>query len=181
MKTILFFAPAVLFCVSPASAEGGARQSLEKSPRHQEWVQIKHDNRTVHAFVVYPETKGKATSVVLIHEIFGLSDWARSMGDQLAAAGYIAIVPDMLSGFGPNGGKSSDFPSVDAAREANSKLDQDVVVADLSATADYVKKLPGSNGKIVVAGFCWGGSQSFNFAAKRKDLSAAFGFYGRSS
>lgn len=178
MKTILTFAAALLFCVSSASAQDWARQSLEKSPRHQEWVQIKHDNRTVHAFVVYPETKGKATAVVVIHEIFGLSDWARSVGDQLAAAGYIAIVPDMLSGFGPNGGKSSDFPSVDAAREANSKLDQDVVVADLNATADFVKKLPASNGKIAVAGFCWGGSQSFNFATKRKDLSAAFVFYG---
>jgi len=178
MKTIFIFAAALLFCVSSASAQDWARQSQEKSPRHQEWVQIKHDNRTVHAFVVYPETKGKATAVVLIHEIFGLSDWARSMGDQLAAAGYIAIVPDMLSGFGPNGGKSSDFPNEGAAREANSKLDQDVVVADLNATADYVKKLPASNGKIVVAGFCWGGTQSFNFATKRKDLSAAFVFYG---
>src|SRR5258707_15253648 len=102
MKTIFFLAAALFFCVWPGRAQDWARQSMEKSPRHQEWVQIKHDNRTVHAFVVYPETKGKATVVVLIHEIFGLSDWARSMGDQLAAAGYVAIVPDMLSGFGPN-------------------------------------------------------------------------------
>lgn len=178
MKTILTFTAALLFCLSPASAQDWAKQSLEKSTRHQEWVQIKHDNRVVHAFVIYPETKQKATAVVVIHEIFGLSDWARSAGDQLAANGYIAIVPDLLSGFGPNGGKSSDFPSVDAAREANSKLDQDIVTADLNAVADYVKKLPAANGKLAVAGFCWGGSQSFRFATNRGDLSAAFVFYG---
>ncbi|MBZ5523202.1 MAG: dienelactone hydrolase family protein [Acidobacteriia bacterium] len=178
MKTILTFTAVLLFCFSSAFAQDWAKQSLEKSPRHQEWVQIKHDNRVVHAFVIYPETKQKATAVVVIHEIFGLSDWARSAGDQLAANGYIAIVPDLLSGFGPNGGKSSDFPSVDAAREANSKLDQDIVTADLNAVADYVKKLPAANGKIAVAGFCWGGSQSFRFATNRGDLSAAFVFYG---
>ncbi|HYL91779.1 MAG TPA: dienelactone hydrolase family protein [Alphaproteobacteria bacterium] len=167
----LAFAPSVL-------AQDWAVQNLEKSPRHQEWVQIKHDNRTLHAFVIYPETKGKATAVVVIHEIFGLSDWARSAGDQLAAAGYIAIVPDLLSGFGPNGGRSKDFPSVGAAREANSNLDPAIVTADLNAAADYVKRLPAANGKIAVAGFCWGGTQSFRFATTRPDLSAAFVFYG---
>src|ERR1044071_1961895 len=86
-----------------------AKQSLEKSPRHGEWVAVKHDNRVVHSFIVYPEVKRKSTAVVVIHEIFGLSDWVRSVTDQLAAAGYIAIAPDLLSGAGPNGGKTSDF------------------------------------------------------------------------
>ena len=148
-------------CLSTGFAQDWAKQKLEKSPRHGEWVQIKHDNRTVQAFVVYPETKQKAPVVIVIHEIFGLSDWARTVADQLAANGYIAIAPDFLSGMGPNGGKSSDFPSVDAAREANSKLDPDQVTADLNAVADYAKKIPAGNGKIAVAGFCWGGSQSF--------------------
>lgn len=169
---------ALLLCSLPSLAQDWAKQKLEKSPRHQEWVQIKHDNRTVQAFIVHPETKGKAPAVLVIHEIFGLSDWARSVADDLAAKGYIAIAPDFLSGMGPNGGKSSDFPSVDAAREANSKLDPDQVTADLNATADYLKKLPSFNGKLAVAGFCWGGGQSFRFATNRKDLSAAFIFYG---
>ena len=168
----------LLLCSLPSFAQDWAKQKLEKSPRHQEWVQIKHDNRTVQAFIVYPETKGKAPAVLVIHEIFGLSDWARSVADDLAAKGYIAIAPDLLSGMGPNGGKSSDFRSVDSAREANSKLDPDQVTADLNATADYVKKLPSFNGKLAVAGFCWGGGQSFRFATNRKDLSAAFVFYG---
>ena len=104
--------------VVSAPAQDWARQALEKSSRHGEWVTVKHDNRAVQAFIVYPEVKKKAPAVVVIHEIFGLTDWVRLVADQLAAHGYIAIAPDLLSGFGPNGGKSSDFPSVDAAREA---------------------------------------------------------------
>jgi len=165
-------------CLPLAGAQEWAKQKLEKSPRHGEWVEIKHDNRTVQAFVVYPESRQKAPVVIVIHEIFGLSDWARTVADELAANGYIAIAPDFLSGLGPNGGKSSDFPSVDAAREANSKLDPDQVTADLNGVADYARKLPASSGKLAVAGFCWGGGQSFRFATTRKDLSAAFVFYG---
>jgi carboxymethylenebutenolidase len=178
MKRAIAIAAALLFTVQLAWAQDWAKQTLEKSPRHQEWVQIKHDNRVVQTFVVYPESKQKSTVIIVIHEIFGLSDWARSVADQLAAQGYIAVAPDLLSGMGPNGGRSSDFPSVDAAREANSKLDPAQVTADLNAVADYAKKIPAGNGKIAVSGFCWGGTQSFRFATNRKDLSAAFVFYG---
>jgi carboxymethylenebutenolidase len=178
MKLVQLLAIASMLCPLSLAAQDWAKQTLEKSPRHQEWVQIKHDNRVVHAFVVYPEVKQKAPVVIVIHEIFGLTDWARTVADKLAANGYIAIAPDFLSGLGPNGGRSSDFPSVDAAREANSKLDSAQVVADLNAVADYAKKLPAANGKLAVAGFCWGGKQSFNFATNRKDLGAAFVFYG---
>jgi carboxymethylenebutenolidase len=170
---------AVLFCLLlPAAAQDWARAALEKSPRHQEWVAIKHGERTVHAFVVYPESKRKAAAVVVIHENTGLTDWARSVADQLAAAGYIAIAPDLLSGKAPDGGKTSNFASADAAREAIGRLEPDQITADLNAAADYVKKLPAASGKVAVAGFCWGGRQSFRFAANRADLAAAFVFYG---
>ncbi len=172
------FAAGVLFPLVSISAQDWARQQLEKSPRHGEWVQVKHGDRTVHAFLVYPEVKNKATAVVVIHEIFGLTEWVQTVADELAANGYIAIAPDLLSGMAPNGGKTSDFPSVDAVRQAISKLEPDVITADLSASADYVKKLPAANGKVAVAGFCWGGSQSFRFATNRPDLAAAFVFYG---
>jgi len=178
MKRALVVAVALLLTVPVCFAQDWAKQKLEKSPRHGEWVQIKHDNRTVSAFVVYPESKQKAPVVLVIHEIFGLTDWVRSVADKLAENGYIAIAPDLLSGMGPNGGKSSDFASVDAAREAIGKLDPDQVTADLNAAADYGKKLPAANGKLAVAGFCWGGGQSFRFATNRKDLNAAFVFYG---
>jgi carboxymethylenebutenolidase len=177
MRYLKTLTAALLLC-SLAIAQDWAKQTLEKSSRHQEWVQIKHGSRVVHAFVVYPEVKGKAPVVIVIHEIFGLTDWVRTVADKLAANGYIAIAPDFLSGMGPNGGRSTDFPSVDAAREVNSKLDSAQVVADLNAVADYAKKLPAANGKLAVAGFCWGGKQAFNFATNRKDLGAAFVFYG---
>ena len=177
MKRTLAVALVLLSCLSRGISQEWAKQNLEKSPRHGEWVQIKHDNRTVQAFVVYPETKQKAPVIIVIHEIFGMTDWVQTVADQLAANGYIAIAPDLLSGMAQNGGRSSDFQG-GAAREAVSKLDADQVTADLNATADFAKKIPAANGKIAVAGFCWGGGQSFRFATNRKDLSAAFVFYG---
>jgi len=155
-----------------------AQQRLEKSPRHQEWVAVKHGDRVVHAFVVYPEVKQKARAVMVIHENRGLTDWVRSVADQLAEAGYIAIAPDLLSGKAPNGGKTSDFADSNAALEALRALDPDEVTADLNAVADYVRQLPAADGKVAVAGFCWGGMQSFRFATNRADLAAAFVFYG---
>jgi carboxymethylenebutenolidase len=177
---IRFAAAAVLLSLAATAmhAQDWARARLEASPRHHEYVPLKHGNRTVESFVVYPEVKTKAPVVILIHEIFGLSDWAKEMADELAAQGFIVIVPDLLSGFGPNGGGSSEFASQDAAVKAVSGLDPEVVMADLDAAADYGKKLPAGNGKIAVTGFCWGGGKSFAFATHRKDLSAAFVFYG---
>jgi len=169
-----------LLAVASASlpAQDWAKKRLEASPRHREYVTLKHDNRTVQALVVYPEVKNKASVVILIHEIFGLSDWAKEMADELAGAGFIVIAPDLLSGYGPKGGGSSEFASQDDTIKAVMGLDANGVLADLDAAADYGKKLPAANGKIAVAGFCWGGSKSFAFAAHRKDLSAAFVFYG---
>ena len=162
----------------PVLNDDWPKAKLDKSPRHQEWVSIKYGSRTVQAFVVYPEVKEKAPVVLVIHEIFGLSNWARSMADDLAAAGYIAIAPDLLSGFGPSGGGTDQFADQSARVKAVSGLDPKIVTSDLDATADYAKKLPASNGKLAVVGFCWGGSNSFAFATHRKDLSAAFVFYG---
>jgi carboxymethylenebutenolidase len=161
-----------------APAQDWAKARLEKSPRHGEWVKIKHDNRTVEAFVVFPEVKEKATAVVVIHEIFGLTDWVRGVADQLAEAGYIAIAPDLLSGMAPKGGGSAELGSGDAVRRAIMNLPADQVTADLNAATDYVAKLPACNGKVAVAGFCWGGGQSFRFATNNKDVKAAFVFYG---
>src|SRR5579871_5592059 len=98
-----------LFATSAAPAQDWAKAKLEKSPRHGEWVKVKHGDREVQSFIVYPEVKDKATAVVLIHEIFGLTDWVRLVADQLAEAGYIAIAPDLLTGKAPNGGGTADL------------------------------------------------------------------------
>jgi carboxymethylenebutenolidase len=167
----------VLLTAQVATAQDWAKAKLEKSSRHHEWVTIKHDGRSVETFVVYPEAKGKTPVVLVIHEIFGMTDWVQDLSDQLAEAGYIAVAPDLLSGMGPNGGRSSDFPE-GKANEAVSHLNPDQVTADLNAAADYAKKIPASNGKLFVTGYCWGGGQSWRFATNRPDLAAAFVFYG---
>ena len=160
-----------------ASAQDWAKEKLAKSSRHQEWVTVKHDGRAVETFVVYPESKDKRPVVVIIHEIFGMSDWVQDLADQVAEAGYIAVAPDLLSGMGPNGGRSSSFEQ-GKTNEAVGKLNPDQVTADLNAVANYGMKLPASNGKLFVAGFCWGGGQTFRFATNRGDVAAAFVFYG---
>lgn len=179
MKRLLIFVIALISYVIPAAAQDWAKQTLEKSPRHQEWQDVKYGDRVVHTFIVYPETKQKAPVVLVIHEIFGLTDWARSVADQLAAKGYIAVAPDLLSGAGPNGGGTSAFASSQDATKAISGLNPDTITSDLNAVADFAKKFPSANGKLAVAGFCWGGGQSFRFATNRKDLNAAFVFYGQ--
>jgi carboxymethylenebutenolidase len=153
-------------------------ERLNKSPRHHEWVKIEHGGRTLHCFVVFPEVKEKAAAMLVIHENKGLTDWVRSAADQVAEAGLIAVAPDLLSGLGPNGGKTDAFPSVDAATQALYKLPPDQVTADLNAAGDWALKQPACNGKLVVGGFCWGGAQTFRFATNRAKLSAAYVFYG---
>lgn len=178
MKKLLLIITVLSLLSVSAPAQDWAKQRVDKSPRHQEWVQVKYGNRTVNCFLVFPEVKNKATAIVVIHEIMGLTDWVRSLTDQLAEAGYIAIAPDLLSGAGPNGGGTSEFADRGAVGQAIQKLPPDQVTADLNAAADYVKKLPAANGKVAVAGFCYGGSQTFRFATNRADLKAAFVFYG---
>ncbi|HWF20276.1 MAG TPA: dienelactone hydrolase family protein [Verrucomicrobiae bacterium] len=178
MKRFLLLTTAGLLIAASASAQDWAKAKLEKSPRHGEWVKLHHDNRDVESFITYPEVKDKATAVVVIHEIFGLSDWARNVTDELAAAGYIAIAPDLLSGKGPNGGGTAALGGDDGARKVIGSLPPNQITADLNAAVDYVSKLPSCNGKVVVMGFCWGGGQAFRFATNNKDIKAAFSFYG---
>jgi carboxymethylenebutenolidase len=164
----------------PEVTQDWAKAQLAKSPRHREWVKVKYGNREVNSLVIFPEVKKKATAVVVIHEINGLSDWVQQLTDELAEAGYIAIAPDLLSGMGPNGGGTADVATKggNAVGQAIRDLPPDQITADLNAVADYVAKLPAANGKVAVAGYCWGGTQSFRFAMNRPSLKAAFVFYG---
>jgi carboxymethylenebutenolidase len=165
------------WAASSLGAQDWARQAVDKSPRRREWVTLKHDGRSLESFVAYPQGQAKAPAIVVIHEIFGMTDWVESVTDEFAAAGFVAVAPDLLSGMAPGGGRTKDFPPAEVG-QAIQKLPPDQVTADLNAVADYCKKLPGSNGKVCVVGFSWGGSQAFRFATNRKDLSAAFVFYG---
>ena len=132
-------------------AQDWAKARLEKSPRHRERVVVKHDGREVPTIVIYPETKDKKPVVLLIHDVAGVTDWFQSFADQVAAMGYVAVLPDLSSG-----------------------------TADLNAVADFGIKLPASNGTLFVAGIGRGGTQSFRFAADRSDVAAALVFCGAS-
>ncbi|MBA2432770.1 MAG: dienelactone hydrolase family protein [Chthoniobacterales bacterium] len=169
---------AVLAAAPTVQAQDWAKARLEKSPRHGEWVELKHGERTLKAFVVFPERKEKVPVVIVIHEIFGLTDWVRGVCDQLAEAGYIAIAPDLLS---KPGGGTETYESVDEARKAIAELSSEQVIADLHAASEHALKLPASNGTLAVSGFCWGGSWTIGYASKNPKLKAAYAFYGSSN
>jgi carboxymethylenebutenolidase len=134
----------------------------------------------VSAFVAYPERKDKAPVVIVIHEVFGLSDWVRGVVDRLAADGFIAIAPDMLSGKGPGGGGTDKFASRDDVVKAVRDLSATDVAAVLNAAGSYGKGLPAAKDKFATIGFCWGGAQSFLYATVQPGLNAAVVYYGTS-
>jgi carboxymethylenebutenolidase len=165
---------ALLMCNASCFAEeikDFGRDRLNTSPRHADWVDIQSGDRKIKAFVVYPEVKEKAPAVIVISEIFGLTDWVRSLCDELAENGVIAIAPDLHGG--------QKFEDLDAARKATSELPKEQVKSDLDATADYaLTKIPAGNGTLAVCGFCWGGGVTFAYANENPRLKAAYSFYG---
>jgi carboxymethylenebutenolidase len=188
---VLLAATVSLLSVSPSGAaelsaippdEAGAKAALEKSPRHHEWVDIAlpGGETRLTAFVAYPERKDKAPSVIVIQEIYGLTDWIRAVADRLAADGFIAIAPDLLSGKGPGGGGTKAFGSRDDVVQAVRELSAPEVVRMLDAVRRYATGLPAATAKVATVGFCWGGAQSFHYATMQPDLNAAVVYYGTS-
>lgn len=164
----------------PADDEAAA--ALQASPRHMEYVQLEDSglDRSIHTLVVYPERKDPAPIVIVIHEIFGLTDWVKGVADQLAAEGFIAIAPDFISGKGPDGGNSDSLPSPTAAIPLVSGLTGDEIDGTLRAAVEYAKKIPAGNNRVGAVGYCWGGRTVFNFAAATPGIDAAIVYYGTS-
>ena len=170
-----FFILLVFVCIAHSlfaeEIKDFGRDRLNSSPRHADWVDLKSGDRTIKAFVVYPERKDKAPVVLVVSEIFGLTDWVRSLCDELAENGVIAIAPDLHGG--------QKFEDLDGARKATYALPKEQVRADLNATADYaLTKIPSANGTLAVCGFCWGGGWAFEFAHSNPKVKAAYSFYG---
>jgi carboxymethylenebutenolidase len=194
VSTILLFALLSMQAPAPAAsplpprdpglpaAEETARAALESSPRHGEYVDVKIDpgQRPIRAWIVYPERKDKAGVVIVIHEIFGLSDWIRAVADQLAREGFIAIAPDFVSGHGPGGGGTDSVASRDDVVKLVRESTPEETVFRLNAVRDHARKLPAANGKVASIGFCWGGGRSFAYAAAQPALDAAVVYYGTS-
>lgn len=199
-QSVVMPAPTQAF---PPDAEHAA-EVLKNSPRHGEWVEVpmsrpappaaapKPDAKpgdappaaspdakpeTIKTWVVYPERKEAAPVVLVIHEIFGMTDWVRGVADALAAEGFIAIAPDLLSGKGPNGGATDSFQG-DKAREAIGALSGPEVARRLDAVRAYALALPSAKPASACIGFCWGGSTSFAYAASQPDLKGAIVYYG---
>ncbi|MEX2048082.1 MAG: dienelactone hydrolase family protein [Gemmatimonadota bacterium] len=173
-------APALAQSLPPD--EPGASARLNASPRHGEWVDIALPGSTVpiRTWAVYPERADNAPVVIVIQEIYGLSDWIRGVADQLAADGFIALAPDFLSGMGPNGGGTASLGARDNVVAAVRALTPDETNRRLDAVRAYALTIPSASGTIGVVGYCWGGSASFNYAVHQPDLDAAVVYYGTS-
>lgn len=170
MKRVALLLGLFLLAAPSVSAQDWAKERLDKSPRHHDWVTLKAGDHTFKAFIAHPEVSKKAPAVLVIHENMGLMDWVRETADEIASEGYIAIAPDLMG--------DKTYPSQDDARKAVASLDPNVVTDELNAAADYVEHLPSADGKLAVVGFCWGGGQSFRYATNNPHIKADFVFYG---
>ena len=164
--------------VSSLSAQDWAQQAVDKSPRRHEMVQVKYAARSLDTFIAYPQSRGKSPAVVMLHDVIAFAPWFENVADKFAEAGYIGVAPDMLSGRTPEERQATKTPEGKNLGPAR-RLPLDQVTADLNALADYALKLPSCNGKVCVVGFSWGGDEAFRFATSRRDLAAAFIFYGK--
>jgi carboxymethylenebutenolidase len=164
---------------APGDKYAEVKKQLESSPRHVDWIDIKSSSggAPIKSFVVYPERKDKAPVVIVVQEIFGLTDWIRGVADQLAKEGFIAIAPDFMSGLGPNGGGSAELGE-QGSTQAIGKLTDDDKVRILNDVRTYAATIPSANGKLGVVGFCWGGGTAFLYARKQPALNAAVSYYG---
>jgi carboxymethylenebutenolidase len=152
--------------------------ALKSSPRKSEWVDIKGSNGTpIKSFVVYPDRRDKAPVVIVVMEIFGLSDWIRGVTDQLAKEGFIAIAPDFLSGMGPNKGGSAELGS-QGSTQAIGALTLDDRMRIMNDVRTYALTIPSANGKLGTVGFCWGGGTTFAYALAQPALNASVSYYG---
>jgi len=152
----------------------GGRTPLDPVTTHGEWVYVRKGADSIRAYVAYPERKTKAPAIIVIHEIFGLTEWEPTVADRLAKEGYVAILPDLLSS------KYGRSPAdADSGRKLVGDLEPERVTADLDAVYAYVNGLPAvERDKIGTIGFCWGGGQSFRYATNNPNLKAAVVCYG---
>jgi carboxymethylenebutenolidase len=160
--------------------EADALAALNASPRHGEMVDVPQPGGgpPIRTWVVYPERAEKAGIVIVIHEIYGLSDWIRGLTDALAREGFIGVAPDLVSGMGPGGGGTDSAATRDDVVKMVRGLTPQETASRLAAVRDYALKLPAANGRWATIGFCWGGSRSFEQAAATPAPQVALVFYG---
>jgi len=187
-KLYVFFLLLVVVLIQPLSSQllppssETAKETLEQSPRHGEYVDVSFQDHEypINTWVVYPERPTRAPVIIVIHEIFGLTDWIRAIADDLAKQGFLALAPDFISGLGPGGGGTESIESRDDVVRTIRSLTPDDVIQRLDAVRDYALTIPAATDRISTAGFCWGGTMSFYYATAQTELSTAIIFYGTS-
>jgi carboxymethylenebutenolidase len=175
MRQLSYLAVGIGALLVGAAGANAVRHTRPSSPTtHGEWVYIKKGADSIRAYVAYPERKDKAPGVIVIHEIFGLTDWEPTVADRLAKEGFVAVLPDLLSS------KYGRTPkNEDEGRKLVGDLEPERITADLDATYAYINSLPAvRKGDIGTIGFCWGGGQSFRYATNNPNLKAAVVAYG---
>jgi carboxymethylenebutenolidase len=155
-----------------------AKSTLAKTPIKSEWVDIPVGNAKLHTKIAYPPGNEKAGIIIVMSGATGQNDWQLAVGDELARQGFIAISPDLHSGFGPKGGNYDSFEFPDDVAKASGLISNEEAKRRYIAARDYGMKLPRANGKSASIGFCGGGTRSFQFAADVPELSAAVVYYG---
>jgi len=201
LRSIVPVLLAITLCALPGMAkrdrtpalppdEDHAKAALDHSPRHGEYVDVPccgdggdgtpgvAQETPIRTWVVYPQRSSKAGVVLVIHEIFGLSDWIRGVADELAAEDFIAVAPDLISGLGPNGGGTESVPGRDDVVSLVRKLTPAEAAARIAAVRAWATTIPSANGKIATIGFCWGGGQSFSAATMSPPFDGSVVFYG---
>ncbi len=167
-------AGAAAACGARTATASAVGRPLDAVTTHGEWVEVHRGADSIRAYVAYPERRTKAPAVIVIHEIFGLTDWEPTVADRLARQGYVAITPDLLSS---RFGRSP--VSGDSGRKLIALLRPEGITADLDAVYAYLNGLPAvERDHIGTIGFCWGGGQSFRYATNNPRLKAAVVCYG---
>jgi len=163
------------------AGEENAKDALNTSPRHGELIDVPMSGGpAIRTWISYPERKDKAGVVLVIHEVYGLSDWVRGVADQLAREGFIAVVPDLISGMGPGGGGTDSVASRDDVVKLVRGLTPEEIKRRLDAVRAWALALPAAKGKYATIGFCWGGGQSFVYAASDPEPKGSVVYYGTS-
>lgn len=167
-----------------------AAKTVATSPRKGEWINIPMAGGTrLRTWISYPQGNTRAPMVLVFEPGPGIdmgepptrgggANWLRAIADQLASEGFIAVLPDLASGTGPNGGNSDSFEFADDVGRAKGSLGRPEVLNRVRAARDYALKLPMANGKVATIGFCGGATLSWESAAEVEGVNAAVVFYG---
>jgi carboxymethylenebutenolidase len=120
-----------------------------------------------------PPPDARRGGLVLIQEIFGVTDHIRAMADDFAAEGYETLAPSLYDRLSPGFAAATDADGVKAGREYSEATPWDQVAGDLSTCIAALSP------PVFVVGYCWGGAAAWLAASRCEGVAAVSSFYGR--